>query len=286
MILLIPLGPEAEVPRWPPVTTALLAVNLAVFALTSRFDAPRVARDEAEMERVAEWTLKKAALEAPALGAARQRYGSALSYLAREHAWRTAVRDEVERGRLENVLADHRALTARDPLHRFGFVPAAITPLRLLTHQFLHFDFLHLIGNAIFLWAVGGLLELTWGTALFAGFYLSGGVAAALAHAASAPGSDDPAVGASGAVAALMGAFAVSHGRQPMRLALVSMLALAPRLSLFTLPAAVFLGLWLVEQVFWTLMSKHVALGVAFWAHLGGFAYGAAAAAVLGRWIR
>lgn len=286
MILLIPLGPEAEVPRLPPVTAALLAINLGVFLLTARFDAPKVAREEAEMERVADWTLSKAALDVPSLGESRRRHPSALAYLAREDGWRADVRDERERIRLEHVLADHRALTSGHPLYRFGFIPAHITPLRLLTHQFLHFDVLHLVFNGIFLWAVGGLLELTWAPGLFAGFYLTGGVAAALAHALSAPASADPAVGASGAVAALMGAFAVTHGRQPMRLALVSMLALAPRLSFFSLPAAVFLGLWVVEQVFWTLMSSSISLGIALWAHLGGFAFGAAAGMVLARRYR
>jgi membrane associated rhomboid family serine protease len=82
-------------------------------------------------------------------------------------------------------------------------------------------------------------------------------------------------------VAALMGAFAAVHGRQPMRLALVSMLAIAPRISFISLPALVFLGLWLLEQVFWTVISRYMPLAVAFWAHLGGFGFGAVAAFLL-----
>ncbi len=281
MILLIPLGPEAEVPRLPPVTAALLGLNLLAFLVTAPYDAPRVAAEEVQLERVAEWTLTKAALEVPALAEARRQHPSALAYLAADDGWRTDVAHAEERGRLERVLADHRALIGAHPFYRFGFVPADITPVRLVTHQFLHFDLLHLVFNGIFLWAVGGLLELTWGATRFAAFYLCGGMAAAFAHAASAPGSTDPAVGASGAVAALMGAFTAVHGRQPMRLAMVSMLAIAPRISFFSLPAMVFLGLWLLEQVFWTVMSRYTPLGVAFWAHLGGFAFGAAVAFLL-----
>ncbi len=113
------------------------------------------------------------------------------------------------------------------------------------------------------------------------GLYLVSGAAAACAHAASAPGSTEPAVGASGAVAGLMGFFAVAHAREPMRLALVAALSLAPQIRFFSLPAAVFLGLWVVEQVFWTLMTTHIDVGVAFRAHLGGFAFGAIVAVVL-----
>jgi membrane associated rhomboid family serine protease len=85
-------------------------------------------------------------------------------------------------------------------------------------------------------------------------------------------------VGASGAVAGLMGFFAVAHAREPMRLALVAALSLAPRIRFFSLPAAVFLGLWAAEQVFWTLMTTRIDVGVAFRAHLAGFAFGAIAA--------
>jgi diguanylate cyclase (GGDEF)-like protein len=281
VLLLIPLGPETDTPRLPRVTAALLLLNAAAFALTAPFDAPAAAREEAELEQVADWTLRTAARDAPALAEARARHPSALAYLAREDGWRGQVAAADSRERLESVLADHRALTARHPFYRFGFIPGAISLVGLVTHQFLHFDFLHLIFNAIFLWAVGGLLELTWGAPVFASFYLVGGVAAALAHALSAPGSLEPAIGASGAVSALMGAYLVTHGRQPMRLAMVAMLALAPRISFFSLPAAAFLGLWVLEQVFWTLMSQSVDLGVAFWAHLGGFAFGCAAGLLL-----
>ncbi len=161
------------------------------------------------------------------------------------------------------------------PFYRWGFVPAKITAPRLVVHQFLHADLVHLLLNMIFLWAVGGLIESVWGAPLVTGLYLVSGVVAALAHAASAPGSTEPAVGASGAVAGLMGFFAVAHAREPMRLALVAALSLAPRIRFFSLPAGVFLGLWVAEQVFWTLMTTRIDVGVAFRAHLGGFAFGA-----------
>src|SRR5262249_59672814 len=96
------------------------------------------------------------------------------------------------------------------------------------------------------------------------------------AHAALNPTSTEPAVGASGAVAAAMGAFAVLHTRERMRLALVAAPVLAPRIYFVSWPAWVFLGLWLLEQLFFASFGS-TTLGVAFGAHLGGFAFGAVA---------
>jgi membrane associated rhomboid family serine protease len=278
LILLIPLGPDAELPRLPRATLALVALSVLAFFWTSRFDSARSAAEEARLERIADWTIGLLARDLPELGEERRRHASALDYLASDGGWRDTVPEGELLDRLEQCVEERRALREGHPLYQWGFVPADITLPRLLVHQFLHTDLVHLLFNMVFLWAVGGLIESVWGAGLVAGLYLVCGVVAALAHAAFAPGSTEPAIGASGAVAGLMGFFAVAHAREPMRLALVAGLSLAPRVRLFTLPAAVFLGLWAVEQVFWTLMTTRIDVGVAFRAHLGGFAFGALAA--------
>ena len=275
MILLIPLGPDAELPRLPRATVALVALSVLAFFWTSRFDAVHAGAEEARLERIADWTVGLLARDEPELGEGRKRYRSALDFLAADGTWRDAVPEGELRARLERCLEERRDLRAGHPFYRWGFVPAEITLPRLLVHQFLHADLAHLLFNMIFLWAVGGLVESVWGAGALTGLYLASGVVAALGHAAFAPGSTEPAVGASGAVAGLMGFFAVAHGREPMRLALVAALSLAPRIRFFSLPAAVFLGLWAAEQVFWTLMTTRIDVGVAFRAHLAGFAFGA-----------
>jgi membrane associated rhomboid family serine protease len=278
LILLIPLGPDAELPRVPRATVALVALSVLAFFWTSRFDATRAAAEEARLERIADWTLELLARDQPELGEGRERHASALDYLALDDTWRETVPEGEMRARLEQCVEERRGLREGHPFYRWGFVPAEVTLPRLLVHQFLHADLVHLLFNMIFLWAVGGLIESVWGAALVTGLYLVSGVVAALAHAAFVPGSTEPAVGASGAVAGLMGFFAAAHAREPMRLALVAALSLAPRIRFFSLPAGVFLGLWVVEQVFWTLMTTRIDVGVAFRAHLGGFAFGAIAA--------
>jgi len=275
LILLIPLGPDAELPRLPRATLALVALSVLAFFWTSRFDATRAAAEETRLERIADWTIELVARNQPEIGEARRGHASALEYVASDDGWREGVPEGELRDRLVQCVEERTALRAGHPFYSWGFVPAEVTVPRLVVHQFLHADLVHLLFNMVFLWAVGGLIESAWGAWALAGLYVVSGVVAALVHAAFAPGSTEPAIGASGAVAGLMGLFAVAHGREPMRLALVAGLSLAAHVRIFSLPAAVFLALWLVEQVFWTLMTTRIDVGVAFRAHLGGFVFGA-----------
>ncbi len=283
MLLLIPLGPEDRSLRAPRVTIALLALNVVVFLFTARLDTAGTAATEGELTRVAEWTIRLADQQTPGLLQRAGAYDSPLAFLERDALWRQEVRAADLRERLEACVEDARRLRSSHPFFSYGFVPAEVSFLRLLAHQFLHADVLHLGFNMLFLWAVGGLLELTLGAAVFAPAYVAGGIVAALAHAAFHPGSTEPVIGASGAVAGLMGMFAVLHGRQPVHLALVALLALAPRIFFLTWPAYVFLGLWLLEQLFYASFGMN-SLGIAFWAHIGGFVFGMIMALFLRPW--
>jgi len=285
VLMLLPLGSDerdaradGREPRAPRVTLALLGLNLLVYLATQGFDLTRAEARETELEQVAEWTLRQAGARAPALAA--RISTPALAFLEHDDRWREEVAGADLRERLESVLADARELRSAHPFHRWGFVPAHITLPRLIAHQFLHAGLLHLGFNMLFLWTVGGLLERTLGPARFLALYLLGGGAAALVHAALNRASTEPAVGASGAVAAAMGAFAVLHARERMRMALIAAPLLLPRVYFVSWPAWVFLGLWLLEQIFFASFGS-TALGVAFGAHLGGFAFGALAAVAL-----
>jgi membrane associated rhomboid family serine protease len=277
VLLLIPLGVDSRESRLPRATAALIALNVLVFLFTSGADVTRATAEQEELERIAEHTVRGLP---PVVQERASGHSSALAFLDADREWRSEVHSSRDRERIEACLEGYRALKASHPFHRFGFVPAEIGPVRLISHQFLHGDLLHLLFNMLFLWAVGGLLELTLGPALFVSSYLTSGVAAALAHAFAHPGSAEPAIGASGAVAGLMGMFAALHLRQPLRLALVAGLGLAPRILILSLPAWVFLGLWLLEQLFFASFRSSV-LGVAFLAHLGGFVFGVVLALLL-----
>lgn len=143
-------------------------------------------------------------------------------------------------------------------------VPAELT---LLTSLFLHGDVLHLGGNMLYLWVFGDNVEDSMGHARFVLFYLLCGLAASAAHVAANPESAVPTIGASGAISGVLGAYLVLHPR-------TRVLVLWAYLT-FRLPAFVVLGMWIALQLLLGLGDSAGEAGVAWWAHIGGFAAGA-----------
>ena len=156
----------------------------------------------------------------------------------------------------------------------WGVVPARIEAgegwLTLLTSQFLHGGWLHLGFNLLFLWIFGDNMEDEWGHARFLGFYLVCGVAAALAQVASDPGGGVPMVGASGAIAGVLGGYLLMFPRARVDLLFWFIIIF----RVIPVPAWVVLGLWFLLQVLGGLMMVGDGGGVAYWAHAGGFVAG------------
>ncbi len=162
--------------------------------------------------------------------------------------------------------------------------PAAVTEYGnytgIFTSMFLHAGWMHIAGNMLFLWIFGDNLEDQFGPVGFLLFYLAAGIAAALAHIAAAPSSTIPTVGASGAIAGVMGGYLLLFPRARVDVLMIFVIFF----KVFSLPAWVMLGLWFGLQVFSGLNSSADAPGVAFWAHAGGFLAGMAL--VLPLWLR
>lgn len=162
-------------------------------------------------------------------------------------------------------------------IYSYGAIPAQIVQGEgwgtLLTSMFLHGGWLHLIGNMLFLWVFGDNIEAVLGKVWYIAFYLAGGLVASAAHILLNWGSTIPSVGASGAIAAIMGAYIVMFPQSRIRL-----LVLAGRVGITQVTALVFLGIWVIMQLFSGLASLGVETaqtgGVAFWAHIGGFVFG------------
>ncbi len=153
----------------------------------------------------------------------------------------------------------------------------SIETLTLITSQFLHGGWLHLLGNMLFLWIFGNNIEDRFGRLRFLLFYLAGGVAAGLAQVAIDPESTIPTVGASGAIAATLGAYLVLYPRARI----TSLVFLGFFYQLINVPAVVVLAFWFVLQLVDGIASLGVTEatgGVAFFAHIGGFVFGAALA--------
>lgn len=143
------------------------------------------------------------------------------------------------------------------------------------TYQFLHGDLWHLLGNMLFLWVVGCLLEDSWGRIPFLVFYLVGGAFAGLAHCLQDTSSMIPLIGASGSIAAAMGAFAIRHFFTRIKFFYFFLLLFRPFWGTFCLPAYVFLPFWFIEQLALRSLSNFVGGGgVAYMAHIAGFAGG------------
>jgi membrane associated rhomboid family serine protease len=180
----------------------------------------------------------------------------------------------------------------RDFMMQWGLVPLRITmaintgepSLRaalttVITSMFLHGGWMHLIGNMWYLWIFGDNIEDRLGHIRYLVFYLLGGVTAATAQYFFQPGSDVPTVGASGAIAAVLGAYAVTYPRARV----VTLLPLFPFFPIVRLSALVVLGLWFVFQFFSGALSLAWSArgGVAWWAHIGGFVFGMITIAVM-----
>lgn len=170
---------------------------------------------------------------------------------------------------------------AEDLIYQFGFVPARITSqwtnpavlLTLFTSMYLHGGWFHLISNMLYLWIFGNNIEDNMGRLRFFVFYTLCGVLAATAQIAVAPNSEMPGVGASGAIAGVLGAYLLLYPQARIR----TLVLLPFWFVTVNLPAMIVLGGWFLTQFFNGLASLNVQMqvgGVAWWAHIGGFVAG------------
>ena len=156
--------------------------------------------------------------------------------------------------------------------------PVQLDPVRsqilasLLTALFLHAGWLHLLGNMWFLWIFGDNVEDRLGHVAFACLYLGGGVVASLCHGWMTADPLVPVIGASGAVAAVLGAYAITWPLARIH----SIVVLVIFVTIIELPALVVLGFWFLTQLLeaGNALNQGVDGGVAWWAHVGGFVFG------------
>ncbi len=173
-----------------------------------------------------------------------------------------------------------------DPfLSVYGFVPARFTALQaedyfdfsrflpVFSSMFLHGGFLHVISNMWMLWIFGDNVEDSMGHFRYLIFYLLCGFVSVFAQSQSAPGSQIPMIGASGAISGVLGAYIILHPRARI----TTLVPIFFFLTIMKIPAFVFLGLWILLQMlrgYATFLDGGIGGGVAWWAHVGGFASG------------
>jgi membrane associated rhomboid family serine protease len=178
---------------------------------------------------------------------------------------------------LVNVLVFFRELMGGDAfVLQWAAIPAEIVHgqhwITILTAMFLHGSWLHIVGNMVFLWAFGPEIEDAMNPLRYLVFYLLGGLVAMLAQVLASPHSTVPSLGASGAIAAVMGAFLVTYPRDRIR----ALLIIFVFVRVTFVPAALLIGVWFLIQLFNVgAVATMQTGGVAYMAHIGGVLFGA-----------
>jgi len=292
--MLIPIGHDSDDLRhFPVVTLSLIVINVIVFLFT----ISSLHRDSPELKETIVHIRLLAAnhpeIQVPPLAQSvvsdfqkrEPRVWEAAKNPNRDvyDAWDAKMRLMEDPGviqeEMNRLAARYAELRESSLVSRYAYVPASPTWYSYITANFLHGGWMHLIGNMWFLWLAGILLEDAWGSPLYTVVYLTGGVAAILVHGLANAGSSVPMLGASGAVAALMGAFLVRFPKvriQMMYFAIFSIFGFF-RVKRFFVAAFWLLPFWFLLELFNGVLVGSQS-SVAHWAHAGGFVFGAAVA--------
>ena len=274
---LFPLKDNLPTDRFPILTVLLIVINVGFFVWQTQFPVDR------ELSEAGFESIDASALE---YGAMPQR----LTHPAQSDCFLGTVEQDAQllaqavvcEGTPELAEAERLAgETARDSGGEQVTIEApepldqAAWWVTVLTSMFMHAGLLHLGGNMLFLWIFGANIEDSMGRVRFIGFYLLAGIAAVYAQAALDPSSTVPTIGASGAVAGVLGGYALLHPRARV----LTLIFIVFFVTLIEIPAMVVLGIWFLLQ-FLPALSQ-VAIpdlagdgGVAYFAHVGGFVFG------------
>ena len=278
--------------RWPWITIGIIALNTVIFLFTN-------GSMEQEMRKMGDVELHILVLSAQypdaqmtpeakdLVSAVKLQYPDQYQKLVekfQEEADRASKTNEEEPGsrhlspaeadtQMAQLCAQLTDIQQHSITWKFAFHPVDPTPWSYVTACFLHGGWLHLIFNMWFLWLAGAALEDLWGRVTYPIFYLLTGVLANAVHGVVFPHSLVPALGASGAIAGLMGAFLARFPKTKIRLGWLFFF----KVFKFNVPAYIILPLWLGIQLFWGVLFRSLGAegGIAYWAHIGGFAFGA-----------
>ena len=295
-MLLLPIKHEnMSARRWPVVTLSLIAINTVVFLFTNF-----AVKDNSEQRSEVQADIIILAAMHPELKMQPEEQGLVDRFKKSDpDAWkevqsprreiinpfdakiRTVEDPEELQAEMDRLNTEYVQLKSSSIDDKYAFVPAHPSAISYLTANFLHGGWMHLIGNMWFLWLAGFVLEDVWGRGIYSAFYLIAGAAALQIHAWANPGDTIPAVGASGAVAALMGAFLVRFPKMKIEMLWVLWLSITKlirtgnpfRYFRFKASAYWLLPGWLAMEIFSGALFGED--GVAHWAHVGGFIFGA-----------
>ena len=187
---------------------------------------------------------------------------------------RIHIMQDEEQEELDQLATDLKNSLNEFPYRKWGYIPAKKNYMALLTHMFIHGGWLHLIGNLLFLYLTAPFIEDVWGRPIFAGFYVISGVFAAFMYSTHYPDFSGPLIGASGAIAGVMGAFLIRCFTTKIKFFYIFLFVFR---GTFKAPAWLMMPLWLLLEVMNGKVLDAInpgGGGVAHWAHVWGFVFG------------
>ncbi len=278
MFFFLPIRTEKDTARLPYLTIFLIAINFLIWGFTQK-----IVTDE--LNEINAVNQQLIAIEHPYL---------LQSFKENPDFWEDISVEEVhgivlKEGLIprnqqafdewKNLYAQFEDLKSHMFYRRLGFIPASPNVFKMLSSMFIHGGFLHVFFNMLFLWLVGCNIEDDWKWPKFLVFYLLSGIVACFIYASFSAGSTVPLIGASGAVAGVMGAFLVQHYNTKIRFWYFVWLLIKPRIGTVTVAAYLVLPFWFIQEFFYA--QKGIETGTAHWAHVGGFVFGGIFALVM-----
>jgi membrane associated rhomboid family serine protease len=202
-------------------------------------------------------------------------------YRRRESGKIHLFKDE-EQQKLDQLAQKLKDVLAYVPYRKYGYIPAQKNYIGLVTYMFVHGGWLHLIGNLLLLYLTGPFIEDVWGRPIFTAFYIMAGIFSGFMFSLYYPHFTGPLIGASGAIAGLMGAFLIKYWKTKIKFFFFIFIFHGT----FKAPAWLMLPIWLALEIFSANRIDSASgggSGVAHWAHIWGFIFGVVMAAVMNR---
>ncbi|HEX7828556.1 MAG TPA: rhomboid family intramembrane serine protease [Thermoanaerobaculia bacterium] len=283
--MLIPIGrDDAEIRRHAWVSYAIIALNIFVYVVMSSLESNSTRAFQQRFSEAVQYQIEHPYLKTPPkLEKLLTPRGNAQLNEMRNDYGRVSPSDVASEQLHLDQLADE-ALSALDaqPKSKLSYIPARGGVLTMFTSMFLHADFFHLLGNLLFFYLSGPFIEDVFGRPLFAFLYFAGGLVALFAYLSQHPDDITRLMGASGAIAAVMGAYLVRFATSKIEFIFMPFWWRPSWSFRFWMPAFIVLPLWFLQQLWeMRLEVSGDGGGVAFSAHVGGFVFGVVVALIV-----
>ena len=285
---MIPLKDNLPTDRFPVITVVLIAINVAVFAWQLGFPTSPELDERTDLDQVDQSAIEYGAIPYRITKPSKSEEPCAVGAVEADGQLQQSVvcKGTPDYDEAVAIGVESKAAQARgEPVEDLTPIEVEQAPWwqTLITSMFMHGGWLHIIFNMLFLWVFGNNIEMSMGRLKFLLFYLAAGLAALYSQAALDPDSTIPTIGASGAVAGVLGAYALLHPQARV----LTLIFIVFFVTIVEVPAAILLAIWFVLQ--FVPAIGQVATpdvgggGVAYFAHVGGFIFGLLTVKLLAR---